>query len=542
MTLITTEQVNCQDCHRCVRSCPVKAIGIEKSHAKVWDERCISCGRCVVECPQQAKQVENQVDAIKKALHNGEYMVLSLAPSFVAAFPEYSLEQLLLRLHALGFSVIEEASIGAEIVSNHYSRLLEKATKPVISACCPVIVNMITHYHPSLVDCLAPVVSPMVAHGLLLQQKYGPKAQIVFAGPCIAKLEEQKESKAIHYALTFVQLKEWLSEVKAGALFSDKPVELNGLAYEKARYFPLSGGILKSFLTHDEMDLEILSIDGVQQCSEAFKAMEAGEIAPRFVEALACRGGCINGPASGTTLSLAARKARVVEYAKKGSRQHIIYEEQLYDFTRKHEARPIIQKMPDSYEIKKILQQTGKYSRRDEKNCGACGYNSCRDKAIAVYQGMAEVEMCVPYMRAKAESFANIIVDNSLHGILVMNENCVLQQWNPAAEELFGTLIPLAVGLNLATVMDCSAFQEAWHTANKIMARRIEYAHLALVTEQMILPVPKHGLIIAIISDVSVAERKQQELADLREDTVQKASEIIKKQMHVAQEIAGLLG
>jgi len=542
MRTITTQLVNCQDCHRCVRSCPVKAIGIEKGHAKVIDEKCIFCGRCVIECPQKAKVVENQIDSVKAAIQEGKKVVLSLAPSFVASFSEYSLEQLILRLRVLGFTAVEETSIGAQVVSQHYLDLLATSQTPIISACCPVVVNTISRYYPKIISFLANVVSPMMAHGRILKQKYGKDSFVVFAGPCIAKLKEQHGQPYVDAALTFEQLKSWLADIKARSIFNDSPMGLDGLAYYRDRYFPIVGGIIKSFAEHDEMDIQVISVDGIDQCMELFEALQTGAIAPRFVEALACRGGCINGPANASLLSLAAKKVKVIEYCHLGAPQRFSYKESDFDFSRTHEVVPISEKNPTDYEISRILHMTGKYNPQDEKNCGACGYNSCRDKAIAVFQGIAEVEMCIPYMRAKAESFANIIVDHSLHALFVMDHQCQIQQYNPAAEAMFNRTMKLSVGMNLSKIVDCSNFYEVARTGRKIMGKRVEYLQLGLVTEQMIIPVPKHGLLIAIIKDISEHEKQIQAAEEIKTQTVQKATEIITKQMQVAQEIAGLLG
>jgi len=540
MKSITTLKVNCKDCHRCVRSCPVKAIGIDKGQARVVENKCILCGRCVTECPQKAKQVQNEVLVIKEKIAAGYKVIVSLAPSFVSAFPEYQRDELIEAIRSLGVSGVEETAIGAEIVSAHYSQMLEESKEPIISACCPVIVNVIETYYPQLVKNIAPVVSPMVAHGKVIKQRLGSDTYVVFAGPCVAKIEEaEKEACSIDAVLTFEQLRQWLTENEIKHLaISNSSFQPQG----RGRYFPISGGILKSFMEHDETDTEIITVDGIENCMETFNALIRGDITPRFIEALACSGGCIGGPVSGNQQCTAAKRREVINYAKNGIRDTKLDYDTNLDFNRTHQAMPVEFPIPNELEIADILRQTGKITAADEKNCGACGYNSCREKAIAVYQGLAENDMCVPYMRSKAESFANIIVTNSLNAIIVVDQRMVIQDFNPAAKEMFNWEHEMVKGINLSEIMECSHFVHAAQTGDKIVGKRIEYFQHGLVTEQMIIPVPKHDVIIAIITDVTEQEKRLKELEVMKLETIKKATQVIDKQMHVAQEIAGLLG
>lgn len=198
--------------------------------------------------------------------------------------------------------------------------------------------------------------------------------------------------------------------------------------------------------------------------------------------------------------------------------------------------------MPNEDEIREVLRQTGKFSKKDEKNCGACGYNSCRDNAVAVLQGLTEIDTCVPYMRTKAESFANIIVDNSLNAIIVLDEKLSIQEFNPAAQNMFNRRHELVKGLSLAEIMDCSDIVSALQNCRKASGIRVEFPEISLVTEKMIVPVPEHRLVFIIFSDVTEQEKRSRELERMKLETIDKAKEIINKQMHVAQEIAGLLG
>ncbi|VBB06240.1 pas fold [Lucifera butyrica] len=539
MKTIVTQKVNCKDCHRCVRSCPVKAIGIERGHARLVEDKCILCGKCVVECPQHAKQVETQLDRVKGAIKEGRKVIMSLAPSFIGNFMEYRPEQLLAQIRSLGVAVIEETAIGAEVVSRYYRSFLNVGNKTVISACCPVVVNLIEKYYPQLVDNLAPVVSPMAAHGKLIKQRHGADAFVVFAGPCIAKIAERdKHGADMDAVITFEQLREWLKEAKAEVPFEPVLDE----AWDRSRYFPVPGGILKSFMHHDETDTDVIAVDGIEKCMEVFNGLSQQEIAPRFIEALACAGGCVAGPVSGSFSCVPAKKAKVVEFAKRSraSAPHVIPRECEFHFT--HENKRVVAPEPDEAQIRAILNQTGKFTVADEKNCGACGYNSCREKAIAVYQGLAETEMCVPYMRSKAESFANIIVDNSLNAIIVVNDKMTIQEFNPAAERMFNKRKEMVKGTSLTEVIDCADFLTVAIAGRKIVGKRVEYPAYGLVTEQMIVPVYEHGLVLGVLTDVTDYEKKAKEIQHMKLETVEKATEIINKQMHVAQEIAGLLG
>ncbi len=538
MKTITTQKVNCRDCHRCMRSCPLKAIGIVEGQAQLIEDKCVLCGRCVVECPQGAKQVESQLPAVVDAIGAGRTVALSLAPSFVAAFPEYTMPDLFARLSRLGFSLVEETAVGAEEVSRHYSRLLADAGKPVISACCPVVVNIITKYYPELVDNLAPVFSPMLVHAKLLKHRYGENIFTVFAGPCIGKLAETRQDGSLmDAAITFRQLREWLAETEI-AHEPPRPVQAQP-APGQVRYYPIAGGILKSFVRSESTATDIISVDGLENCLEVFAALRKGEIAPRFVEALACSGGCINGPASGCAESVPAKRLKVAQFAS-GSADSNTAASSL-DFTRRHVAAPVQEYIPPESRIREVLRQTGKYSKEDEKNCGACGFDSCRDKAIAVCQGITEIGTCVPYMRSKAESLANFIVQHSLNAIIVVDQKMVVQEFNPAAAQMINGRQEITKGGRLTQVLDCSDIIAAVEAGCKTTDRRVDIPG-GVTVSRTVIPVPEHRLAIIVLTDITAQERNARELEQMKLQTVEKATEIINKQMHVAQEIAGLLG
>lgn len=265
MNPIIVHKADCRDCHRCMRSCQVKAIGIEKGQTRMVEEKCILCGRCVTECPQHARQVADDIDAVKEAIAAGRRVVLSLAPSFVTFFPEFAPEHFFRRLYGLGFAIAEETAVGAEIVSELYANLLGTSDKTVISACCPVVVSTVKKYYPSLAGNLAPVVSPMQAHAKLLRQRFGPDCFIVFAGPCIAKIAEREEPEStVDAVITFDQLRQWLS--KSVPLERDIAPGTRDAA-SRARYYPIAGGILKSFTSREATDIDVIAVDGLDRKS-----------------------------------------------------------------------------------------------------------------------------------------------------------------------------------------------------------------------------------------------------------------------------------
>lgn len=547
MKTIYTAEVNCRDCHKCVRICPVKAIGIVNGHATLVANNCIFCGRCVQECPRGAKKViDNSYKLLE--LPKDKQRILSLAPSFIAAFPEYSFEELVSNLHKIGFDYVQETAVGAEIVSYAYKAELEQAKGPLISSCCPVTVNLIEKYYPTLVKYISPTRSPMLAHTALLREKFGQDAYIVFAGPCIGKFQEAESyPEIVDLVITFEHLKNLLKALPSELLKTKLPLEslpelTETPATANARFFPIRGGVIKSFMFSEETDIDIFSVSGIEDCMEVFDNLVSGDIKPRFIEAMACRGGCISGPCMLKNKCQPVKRMQVIKFATLSYSNFKDYQEFLPKLKRTFTPKPLKLKEPTEREIRDILRKIGKYSPADEKNCGACGYNTCREKAIATFQGLAEADMCIPYMRSKAESLSNLIVDTSMDGVIVVDSKLLVQDFNQRAEMFFDIAKEQIKGKSLATLIDCTDIVEAFYgnVRKEVMAKK--YKEFPFIFDLRIMPIAEHNLTIIIFKDVTEIEQQKKELLEMKLSTIDKATSIINKQMQVAQEIAGLLG
>ena len=552
MGIITTIEASCRDCYKCVRHCPVKAIKVTAGHAEVIEERCIADGWCVMVCPQQAKRAVDGKAQVRKMLDDGEQIAVSLAPSFVATEEFASPEQLVSALRAFGFTYVTETAEGAELVAQEHLRLLNDG-QPLITSCCPAVVNLIEIYYPHLIKYLAPVVSPMVAHGKLLKAKYGPEVKVVFVGPCLGKKAEYWRTEhrgVIDAVLTFTELSELLAEVEVDSS-SLQPGVFDRVGGQ-ARIFPAPGGLAKTArLSTDLLAEEILTVDGLDEITAFLREFDQVKNSLRLVELLACRGGCLMGPGLKSGLSLYARRERLLRYTQSGvnaqqqdrspgeaGKEAGLDRSKLFTLYTK---RQVHSPAPSEEAIRQVLAKTGKFNPEDELNCGACGYNSCREKAIAVLEGMAETEMCIPYMRAKAESRANLICSNTPNAIIVVDRELRIIEVNPAAEKKFQCRQEQVAGQNLQVLIDPAPFVKALET-KQLVTGEVGYPAYAIYTWQAVFYVEPEDVIIGIFVDITREKEQRDKLTLVRGETLTKAQEVIDKQMRVAQEIAGLLG
>jgi len=546
MGVVSTNPARCQDCYRCVRTCPVKAIRVMCSQAEVVDELCIVCASCVRACPQEAKVTRDDLPAVKAALADGRRVVASVAPSAPAYFAMTTFAQMEQLLSGLGFAAAGETAFGAEMVGQAHGEFVEQEPKlwPIITSSCPVVVNLVEKCYPDLIPYLAPIVSPMIAHGRYLRQQYGDDAFIVFIGPCIAKkgeIVDETVAGVVDAVITFTELEQWAEEV--GTAFPAAKPEANPVQRVCARLFPLEGGLVGTAL----MDTDILAGDiviasGIEACRNVMEGIRSGALEARLVELMACEGGCINGPEMMDQESVALARQRVIAYATCRQPQPLPARAQWPSLERVYSDRsPSLPEFTEE-QIQEVLHRVGKHSPEDELNCGACGYDSCRQKAVAVLGGMAEATMCIPYMRTRAESLTNVVMDATPNAVLIMDNTLHVQDVSLTAERMFGCRRVVARGKPLRELIpnvdDFLAVRDTGQPLlNKIVRLRDD-----LTVDQSIVPVGGENLMVAILRDVTESEHQREELERIRSETLNRTQEVINKQMRVAHEIAGLLG
>ena len=517
---------NCKNCYKCIRNCPVKSIKFADGQANIIPDECILCGRCFVNCPQDAKQIRDDVPRVKEMIASGKKVIASVAPSFIAEFPLMDFAAMKSALLKLGFADAQETAIGATIVKTEYEKMIASGKHDVIiSSCCHSVNALIQKYYPSVLPYLADVLSPMLAHCRVIKEE-NPGACVVFIGPCISKKEEAELYGECDVALTYEELEAWMNEagvVPAGD--STEPDE-----GKRGRFFPIKGGIIKSMHT-ENTGFTYLAVDGVQNCIAAIKEIESGALKNCFIEMNACEGACINGPAiSHHHKPLLSgddefRVAMPIDTFKN------------IPYIGTHE------KIPGEAAIKEILAKMGKTSPEQELNCGSCGYPTCREKAIAVYQGKADLSMCLPFLKEKAETFSGYVINNTPNAIFVLDENLCVQQINKAGCALFNLKTPSDIlGSPIVRLLNPADYLGVMTSGVPIKEKKHYLAEYKKYVAETIVYDHEYHIVFSIMRDITSEEERQSERSELCNKTVAITNEVIEKQMRVVQEIASLLG
>lgn len=547
MQFIEFDKTKCDSCYKCLRVCPTKAISFFEDQREIMDDLCIKCGLCVTQCANHALTTANSTSAVKNALKEGKTIHVSIAPSFAGAFYLEEPEVMVTALRSLGFDCIEETAVGADLVMEGYKGYMKEVRpKQVITSCCPSINYLIEQHFPKLVEDILPVVSPMVAHGRFMKQRYGREDKVVFIGPCLAKMAEAEIfEEAIDYVLTFEDIKTWLEEERI------KLEELSKGRFDVTssgggKGFPL-GIPMKSLLREieNEAHYEIMKVNGQDGVLQLLKEISNQPMEGYCFELNVCEGSCNNGPhIPCKDQHRFKREVYMRQYVEKHTATKTVsIPENLKDmlqtdFNNHHHS----QRHVPYEEAVQVLRQMGKYTKNDELNCGACGYRSCREKADAVVLGHSDINNCLAYLRGKAENFHSVLIENSPNGVCIIDKFLNIVDYNPTLTEMLGTKHIRLKGANITTWMEGELFIEAFRDQKHIQGKRV---HLPLVDRHMILNVIYHDredLLMVFFTDITMDVQKKKALEEIKRETLLKTQEVIDKQMRVAQEIASLLG
>lgn len=527
---------NCRNCYKCIRHCPVKSIRFENNQAHIVHDECILCGECFVVCPQNAKEIRNDVDKVKEVIKSGRPVYASVAPSFVGNYDGANITMFANALKKLGFTDAEETALGANIVKNEYERMIERNdSNVIISSCCHSINTLIQKYYPAALPFLAHVMSPMQAHCKEIKKAH-PDAFTVFIGPCISKKDEaDKYPEFVDAVLTFEELTGWFNEKEVKIEYCEDQSPKG-----RSRLFPTTGGILRSMKRNHDI-CTYISVDGVENCKNAIQGIIDGKVNRCFIEMSACVGSCIGGPAMDKRKSPIGDFMRVDEYA--GNDDFVMDIPASAELTKEMKYIGINRQKPGSKAIEEILKKMGKNSPADELNCGSCGYETCRDKAMAVYFGKSDINMCMPYLIEKAESFSDTIIKNTPNAIFVLNESLEIQQMNKTAREMFNIKnIHDVLNEPVVRILDPLPFVNVLNDGVNIRDKKVYLAEYNKYVEQTIILDRSYHIMICFMRDVTEEELQKNKKETMSKNTVDIADKVIEKQMRVVQEIASLLG
>lgn len=542
---IYTELTQCQDCYKCVRQCPVKAIKVQGGSAAVLAERCVYCGTCVNVCPAGAKKVRDDLYRAKALVQRRTRVVASLAPSFASEFPGVAPGALIRALKALGFWAVSETALGAEQVTGACAEALAQAPGSLfISSACPTAVELVRKYYPERLPAVTRILSPLLAHCRLLRQQFGEDLAVVFIGPCISKkLEADREPRLLEAALTFADLRRWLEEqgldpraqpAGPGDAFVPGPARDGAL-------YPMDGGMVRGVRAGDDGRARFMAFSGIGNLQEALRDLdgrvEAGDRG-LFLELLACEGGCVNGPQADRACGTARKWSRVLDRfpdEPEPPRPPAV------ELGWAPGPDPVPVRAHDPAELARALRSLGKTEPRDELNCGGCGYDHCRSLAEALLEGRAEPAMCVSHMRKLAMNKANALIRAMPSGVVIADEELAIVECNRPFAELMGPeclLVyearPGMAGAQLAKVAPFSRlFREALDGGGEPIKRDLRLGER--VVRLMVFPIEAGRMVGGILQDIT-------EPAVAREQIIHKAQEVIRKNVTTVQQIAYLLG
>lgn len=535
---IRLEPSHCHNCLRCVRACPTNAMTYLRNQPTIVEEDCILCGRCYSVCPHDAKAVLSDLDRVKEWLNQNEEVIISAAPSFVAVWPKFA--SLAHILEGRGFSAVWETAEGARLVTRAFKNLIDEGSmENIITTCCPAVNSLIEKQYGELTGFMAPVVSPMIAHGKLIRSEH-PNAKVVFLSPCIAKFREIRDERfagIIDACIGMDELLQWISS----DLRKGEEEYWRDFEGSIARLYPTPGGILNC-IDQSNRAYKYIDVEGIDRIEKVLDAMKEGTLKGYFVEMSACIGSCIGGPLlshfkHNEWLGQSVIRENVDMNAKIGGGP--------LPFDMKAEWRPedVWHPSHTEEEIQAQMIALGKTSPEKIHDCGACGYETCRLKAIAVLDGKADPRICLPEALERAESLSNVVIENTPNGIVVFDDDLNVREMNPAARKAFGLEMINPTGMPLLSILPDEDLEKLVRsTGRKTTYMRVYYDNYRKLFDHAIVHVESQKLYVIILMDRTVENEREQKLREMRERTMDVTSQVIDEQMRTVQEIASLLG
>ncbi len=543
---IFTEKKECQDCYKCVRNCPVKAIRVENGSAMVMAERCVACGRCVEVCPVHAKRVRDDLGRTRHLLQSGEKVIASLAPSYVSEFPDLPSGKLIAALRRLGFHAVSETALGAQEVSATVAEALrDPRPRVLLSSACPVVVELVNKYLPHYAGRVTNLCSPLLAHCRLLKQQFGESAKVVFIGPCIAKkIEADEHPELLDIAISFLDLRRWLEEehLHPVTLTVGEDDVFQPQAAREGALYPVDGGMIASIKANCAVDdVGFMALSGVENVQNALRDLDQIELKkPLFLELLACEGGCVNGPQTAEAGATILKRYQVFDHAHYDPAE--LPRQPQVDAAMDRSAPAVEEFGYTDREIREALARVGKYHPEDELNCSGCGYATCREFAAALLAGKAEATMCVSYMRKLAQKKANALIQAMPSGVLIVNADLSVVECNRRFAEIVGGELPdiydARPGLEGAAADRVAGFlvpliRKVLSTGEDIVGRDVRRE--GAVYHASVFAIEPGRIVGAVLQDVTAPSVHKQRV-------IKKAQEVIHRQMETVQKIAYLLG
>jgi iron only hydrogenase large subunit-like protein/uncharacterized Fe-S cluster-containing protein len=541
-----TEKTECQDCYKCIRECPVKAISFENGSAEIMEDKCIYCGHCVDVCPVNAIKVRNDTNRVKQLIRLKEKVFVSLAPSYRSEFPDIKTEQIIGALKKLGFFMVSETALGAQEVSAHIAKILKKQKNNLfLSSACPTVVQYIRKYRPEYTENIINLMSPVLTHCKQLRKLYKDDIAIVFIGPCISKkYEADQYPEILNAALTFKELKDWLEEenININEIEIDKTNNFIPYSAEEGGLYPVEGGMIAGIKSNVSIcDSDFMYFSGISTIKNSLNDIKSLDLKNNlFIEMMACEGGCINGPMMDVKTGLAYRRYNIIEKVQYNT--DAIPRKTEIDINEKYVPDKVEIIEFDEDEINLALRRIGKFNRKDELNCGGCGYNTCREFAKALLAGNTEETMCVSYMRKMAQKKANALIKAMPSGVVIVNNKMRIIECNENFVKLMGekaeyinNTIPGLEGANFEKLFPnlSDMFKRVLETGKDFINIEIKFGDKILNIS--IFTIEIHNIIGGIFQDITQPSVRKEQI-------IKKAKQVINKNLKTVQKIAYLLG